>query len=143
MMKPFRLLAAALGCVAAVALASPCAQAQEKHDSNTLHKIGKAIQYPVKKAGENISITAHRATGRKSVVHRRNGSRTYRSVITPNGRIYRKHLVSAAYTPRMGRSRTMRHSRMMRHGTYRTHHRMMRHHRHHRMHRRYHRAHKM
>ncbi len=131
MIKPLRLLAAAVGCLAAVALASPGAQAQEKHDSNTLHKIGKAIQYPVKKAGENISIAAHRATGRKSVVHRRNGSRTYRSVITPNGRIYRKHLVSAAYTPRARRSYTVRH--------YST----MRHHRHHRMHRRHHRMHHM
>lgn len=111
MIKPFRLMAA-VGCLAAVALASPSAQAQEKHDSNTLHKIGKAIQYPVKKAGENISIAAHRATGRKSVVHRRNGSRTYRSVVTPSGHIYRKHLVSAAHPYRTRRHHTVRHHRM-------------------------------
>ena len=111
MIKPLRLLAA-LSCLAALALASPSAQAQEKHDSNTLHKIGKAIQYPVKKAAENTSIAAHRATGRKSVVHRRNGSRTYRSVITPKGHIYRKHLVSAAHPTRTRHRRHHRHHKM-------------------------------
>lgn len=81
---------AALAC--AFAALSPLAHA-EKHDSNTLHKLGKAIQYPVRKAGENTSIVAHRATGQKSVVHRRNGDKTYRSVVTPNGNIHRKYRV--------------------------------------------------
>src|SRR5665213_2756654 len=31
-----------------------------KHDSNTLQKIGKAIQYPVRKAGENVSKSSRK-----------------------------------------------------------------------------------
>ncbi len=38
-----------------------------KHDSNTLHKLGNAIQYPVRKAGENLSITTHKTVGNNSV----------------------------------------------------------------------------
>ena len=84
--------AAALACVLGTALAAPMALAG-KHDSNTLHKLGKAIQYPIRKASENASIAAHRTVGAKSVVHRRNGNRTYRSVVTSNGRIHRKYRV--------------------------------------------------
>jgi len=83
---------AALACVLGVALAPQAAQAKG-HDSNTLHKLGKAIEYPVRKTSENASVAAHRATGSKSVVHRRNGNRTYRSVVTANGRIHRKYRV--------------------------------------------------
>jgi len=95
MIKPLHLMAA-LGC-AVTLWAAPLAQADPpgKHDSNTLHKIGKAIEYPVRKAGQNVSIAAHRATGRNSVVHRRNGNRTYRSVVTPSGRVYRMHSLQA------------------------------------------------
>lgn len=83
---------AALACFALATLSAP-ASAQKKHDSNTLHKLGNAIQYPVRKAGENTSIAAHRAVGNNSVVHRRNGPKTYRSVVTPNGKIHRKYRV--------------------------------------------------
>lgn len=83
---------AALVLALASALVSPAAQAQ-KHDSNTLSKLGKAIQYPVRKASENASISVHRAEGRKSVVHRRNGNKTYRAVVTPKGQIHRKYRV--------------------------------------------------
>lgn len=85
-------IAAALVCLVGMAFVAPMASA-EGHDSNTLHKLGKAIQYPIRKASENTSITAHRAVGAKSVVHRRNGNRTYRSVVTANGRIHRKYRV--------------------------------------------------
>jgi uncharacterized membrane protein len=44
---------------ALLALAVP--MAAHAQDSNTLHKIGKAIQYPVNKAGQNTSKTAHKA----------------------------------------------------------------------------------
>ncbi len=84
--------AAILACAAVTGL-SLSAVAQEKHDSNTLHKLGKAIQYPVNKAAQNTAVVAHRATGHKSVMHRRNGNKTYRSVVTPSGHIYRKHRV--------------------------------------------------
>jgi len=85
----FVAVAALLTCAAL----SPAAQAQQKHNSNTLSKIGNAIQYPVRKAAENTSIDAHRAVGEKSVVHRRNGNKTYRAVVTPKGRIHRKYRV--------------------------------------------------
>lgn len=84
--------AAALVLTLASVMMSPAALA-EKHDSNTLSKLGKAIQYPVRKASENASINVHRAEGRKSVVHRRNGNKTYRAVVTPKGRIHRKYRV--------------------------------------------------
>jgi len=83
---------AALVCVLGTALLSPMAQA-DKHDSNTLHKLGKAIEYPIRKTTENASVDIHRAEGRKSVVHRRNGNRTYRAVVTSNGGLYRKSRV--------------------------------------------------
>ena len=84
--------AAVLICALGVALAAPMAQAGG-HDSNTLHRLGKAIEYPVRKTSENASIAAHRTVGAKSVVHRRNGNRTYRSVVTSNGRVNRKYRV--------------------------------------------------
>ncbi|MDQ2799992.1 MAG: hypothetical protein M3Y13_10145 [Armatimonadota bacterium] len=102
-------IAAALLCLFGAAIAAPAALA-EKHDSNTLHKIGKAIEYPIRKTSENASVDVHRAYGRKSVLHRRNGNRTYRAVVTPNGNLYRK-------------------SRVGHHRVYRRHHR---HHRHYR-----------
>lgn len=83
---------AAFVCLLGLALLAPTAQAKG-HDSNSLHKLGNAIQYPFRKASENTSITAHRAVGAKSVVHRRNGNKTYRSVITSNGRVHRKYRV--------------------------------------------------
>ncbi len=92
-MTPIQRAAAALSLTCAFAALSPIAHAEKHHDSNTFHKLGKAIQYPFRKAGENTSITAHRAAGQKSVVHRRNGDKTYRSVVTPNGRIHRKYRV--------------------------------------------------
>lgn len=85
-------IAAASFCLLGLALVAPAAQAQG-HDSNSLHKFGKAIQYPFRKASENTSITAHRVTGQRSVVHRRNGDKTYRSVVGSNGHIHRLHRV--------------------------------------------------
>ena len=82
---------AAAGLLGLVLLA-PTAQAKG-HDSNSLHKLGNAIQYPFRKASENTSIAAHRAVGAKSVVHRRNGNKTYRAVVTHNGRVHRLHRV--------------------------------------------------
>ncbi len=100
---------------AALTLAAPLAHAQtadrgavpEKHDSNTLSKLGKAIQYPVRKAGENASksthkaakatqyvarkggehasVAAHQATGQKSVVRRR--AKGVNRIVTPNGKV--------------------------------------------------------
>ena len=83
---------AAASCLLGLVLLAPAAQAKG-HDSNTLHKLGNAIQYPVRKATENTSIAAHRAVGEKSVVHRRNGNKTYRAVVTPKGRLHRLHRV--------------------------------------------------
>lgn len=84
--------AAVMVCALGAAVVLPMAQAQ-KHDSNTLHKLGKAIEYPIRKTSENASVAAHRTVGAKSVVHRRNGNRTYRSVVTSKGRIHRKYRV--------------------------------------------------
>ncbi len=85
-------LAAVLACAALASVPNP-ASAQQKHNSNTLAKIGNAIQYPVRKAAENTSVAAHRAVGEKSVVHRRNGNKTYRAVVTPKGHLHRIYRV--------------------------------------------------
>lgn len=79
---------AAAACLLGLALLAPTAQAKG-HDSNTLHKLGNAIQYPIRKASENTSIAAHRTVGENSIEHRRNGSKRYQSVITPKGHIHR------------------------------------------------------
>ena len=85
-------IAAASLCLMGLALLAPTAQAKG-HDSNSLHKFGNAIQYPFRKASENTSVVAHRVTGQRSVVHRRNGNKTYRSVVGSNGRLHRLHRV--------------------------------------------------
>lgn len=89
MTRSFQAGIAAVLTVAVAAVSGPAAFAQQKHDSNTLSKLGKAIQYPVNKAAQNASVDAHRAEGRKSVVHRRNGNRTYRAVVTSTGHVHR------------------------------------------------------
>ncbi len=83
----------------------------ETHDSNSLHKIGKSIQYPFRKAGENISkstrkgakdvqygtrkntqnltITTHRVVGKNSVERRKNGAARHNAVVTPKGQLHR------------------------------------------------------
>jgi hypothetical protein len=80
-----------LGIAAALALAitvfaGPAVRADNpnKHDSNTLHKIGKAIQYTTRKDTENLSIDTHRAEHRKSVESMRPQRAT--AVVTPNGK---------------------------------------------------------
>ena len=83
---------AACAALLGFALLAPMAQAKG-HDSNTLHKIGNAIQYPIRKTTDNTSIDIHRAEGRKSIEHRRNGNKTYRAVVTPKGHLYRLHRV--------------------------------------------------
>jgi hypothetical protein len=55
----------------------------EKHDSNTLHKIGRAIEYPIRKMGENASVAAHQATGHNSVVKDKAHDST--EVVKPTG----------------------------------------------------------
>ncbi len=82
-------IAATMAGILTTALAAPMTLAQQKHDSNTLHKIGKAIQYPVNKSAQNASVDVHRAEGRKSVEHRRNGNRTHDTVVTPKGHLHR------------------------------------------------------
>ena len=74
-------LAAALGIALAAAAVTPAHA--EKHDSNTLHKLGNAVQYPVRKAGENLSVDVHRAEGRKSHVSDRPHDR--KVLITADG----------------------------------------------------------
>ena len=83
--------AAAVLSLSLPALLSAPVMAQEKHDSNSLHKFGKSIEYPFRKSGKNLSIDAHRVTGHNSVDHRRNGNRTHDTVITPKGHLYRIH----------------------------------------------------
>ncbi len=91
MNKSYLAGAAAILTLAVPALLNGPVLAQEKHDSNTLHKLGKAIEYPVRKTATNASIDAHRATGHNSVTHRRNGNRTHDTVVTPKGHLYRMH----------------------------------------------------
>jgi hypothetical protein len=70
-----------------------------KHDSNTLHKWGNAIQYPFRKGGENLSIDTHRATGHNSVI--KNQKRGATEVENYNGNT----VVIAKDNPRLGWTR--------------------------------------
>lgn len=95
MIRPFQTGAATLLTLAVAATMTVGAFAQgpgiegrgkkpEKHDSNSLHKIGKAIQYPVRKASENVSVNTHRAVGRNSVRKDTRKGRTH--IVVPNGK---------------------------------------------------------
>ena len=94
-------LVAALGITAAAITATPANA--EKHDSNTLHKLGNAIQYPVRKSGENLSVDVHRAEHRDSHVSDRPHDR--KVLITAEGdkvplhsdRYYSHHKYSHRY----------------------------------------------
>ncbi len=113
MTRSNRIGAAILTVAVTIMPASPLALAQthdramlpEKHDSNTLHKVGKALQYPFRKAGENTSktvrttgkavqysvrkngentsVSAHEAIGKKSVVRDRRKKKD--KVVMPAG----------------------------------------------------------
>lgn len=83
----------------------------ERHDSNSLHRFGKSIQYPFRKAGENVSkstrkgakdaqygtrknsqnlsVSTHRVTRQNSVTRRKNGSARHDTVVTPKGHLHR------------------------------------------------------
>jgi len=67
----------------AALLAGGAGAMAQAHDSNTLHKLGNAIQYPVRKAGENLDVDVHRSEHKKSVETDRH--RQEKSVIKPNG----------------------------------------------------------
>jgi len=80
-----------IGAALAIAIAFagfgavPAAHA-DKHDSNTLHKLGKAIQYPVRKDTENLSVDTHRAANHNSVESMRPQKAS--AVVTPEGNKY-------------------------------------------------------
>jgi hypothetical protein len=76
-------VAAAVLGIALMASVPSVADQNQKHDSNTLHKIGSAIQYTTRKDTENLSVDVHRGEGHKSVETLRNGDRN--AVITPGG----------------------------------------------------------
>jgi hypothetical protein len=54
-----------------------------KHNSNSLSKLGNAIQYPFRKAGENMSVNTHRGTGHNSVTKDEQSGST--EVVRPHG----------------------------------------------------------
>ena len=112
MTKAILLAAAVLLSAASVSAQTPERGAvPQPHDSNSLHKLGKSIQYPFQKGGENLSkstrkgakdvqygtrknsanlsIAAHRTVGQNSVEHRRNGTARHNTVITPKGHLHR------------------------------------------------------
>jgi len=106
-------------------IGAPSARA-DKHDSNTLHKIGNAIQYPVRKTTENTSIATHRTEHRKSVESLRPQKAT--AVVIPNGKkfvVAHRGNMPGAYAHRRFRTETEE-----RRAFY--HHRRLHHHRHHR-----------
>ncbi len=112
-MNKLLLTAAALLCLSGPTLAQTPDRGAvpEPHDSNTLHKLGKSIQYPFRKGGENISkstrkgakdvqygtrknsqnlsVSTHKVTGQNSVTRRKNGPRRHDTVVTPKGHLYR------------------------------------------------------
>jgi len=73
------------------ALTPTAALAQHKHHSNTLSKIGHAIEYGVRKDAKNVSKVTHRAIGHNSVERRNHGRRHYNRVLTPQGHLRPVH----------------------------------------------------
>ena len=57
-----------------------------QNTSKTAHKAAKAVQYPVRKGGENASVAAHQTTGQNSVIRRRDKAKN--RVVTPKGKVY-------------------------------------------------------
>lgn len=85
---------AAVAAALAVGVVGAGAFAQEKHESNTLKKTGqkighatskayKATEYGVRKGGEAVNVTAHKATGKNSVVRDRGKKQDY--LVKPDG----------------------------------------------------------
>ncbi len=85
---------AAAAAIAAATFASTAAQAQEKHESNSIkkvakkvaratHKGAKATEYGVRKGGENVNVTTHRALGKNSVERDRANQKNY--IVKPDG----------------------------------------------------------
>jgi hypothetical protein len=102
-----------LGMIAALAAAfAVFGGTQVAHaDSNTLDKIGKAIQYPVRKDTENLSVDAHRGENRKSVESMR--PQKAEAVVIPNGKTFVIH--------HRGNMPMYAHHRMHRHYSHRLH----------------------
>lgn len=73
------------------ALAAPNALAQHEHHSNTLSKIGHAVEYGVRKDAKNVSKVTHRAIGHNSVVRRNRGHHHINRVLTPKGHLHPVH----------------------------------------------------
>jgi hypothetical protein len=92
---------AALGIAAAACASTPAFA--EKHDSNTLHKIGNAIQYPVRKAGENLSTDVHRGQSHDSVQSDRPHDR--KVLVTSQGNKYVMHSDRPVYAHRRAYNR--------------------------------------
>ncbi len=60
-----------------------------KTAGKSVTKGAKDVQYGVRKNAANLSVNAHRATGKNSVVRRKNGYRRHNTVVTPKGHLHR------------------------------------------------------
>lgn len=87
----FRCGLAATLVLGATLFGTPVALAQHEHHSNTLSKMGHAIEYGVRKTGKNISNTTHRAIGHNSVERRNHNGRHYNRVLTSQGKLRPVH----------------------------------------------------
>ena len=57
--------------------------------NHSIKKAAKDTQYGVRKNASNLSVNAHRATGKNSVVRRKNGAMRHDTVVKPNGDLHR------------------------------------------------------
>lgn len=57
--------------------------------NKNIKKAAKDTQYGVRKNAANVSVNAHRATGKNSVVRRKNGAKRHDTVVTPKGDLHR------------------------------------------------------
>ena len=57
--------------------------------NKSIKKAAKDTQYGVRKNAQNVSVNAHRATGKNSVVRRKNGTKRHDTVVTPTGDLKR------------------------------------------------------
>ena len=57
--------------------------------NKSIKKAAKDTQYGVRKNAANVSVSAHRVTGKNSVERRKNGAKRHDTVITPKGDLKR------------------------------------------------------
>jgi len=97
----------AQGAATGTTATTPAQPPMHAHDSNTLHKIGKAIQYTARKDTENLAVDTHKTENAKSVVRNRRTGNNFAE--KPNGHVILKSSTNPAMHHHYAHHRHYRH----------------------------------